>query len=60
MSADVTNPTQFSAYWKNPETGEMEGVSDEQYNANRAALKKTNQAAEAHALERGDRWFKEG
>jgi hypothetical protein len=58
MSTGVTNPNQFSAHWRNAETGEMEPVSDEVYAANRLAVKKERHAAEAHAAFRGDRYFK--
>jgi len=60
MSTGITNPNQFSAHWRNAETGEMEPVSDEVYATNRAALKQKNQQAEAWSQLRGDRYFKQG
>jgi hypothetical protein len=54
MAGEHMAGTQFTHFWKNPETGEHEGVTEEVYNANKAKLRGENQ----RAVERGDKWFK--
>ena len=40
---DASNPHQFDAYWRNSETGEMEGVTHEVYAQKRSAAKLSEQ-----------------
>ena len=40
---DASNPHQFDAYWRNSETGEMEGVTHEVYAQKRSAAKVAEQ-----------------
>lgn len=56
-AAAVTNPNQFSAHWRNAETGEMEPVSDEQYETNRAAAKQRERAAVEDTVRTSDHLF---
>jgi hypothetical protein len=51
--------TQFDHFWKNDETGELEGVTEEVYNVKKRAFKEQNQRDAEHAAFRGDRYFKE-
>jgi len=56
-AADITNPNQFSAHWRNAETGEMEPVSDEVYAANKLAAKHKEQSDYADSVRTSDHLF---
>ena len=42
---DASNPHQFDAYWRNSETGEMEGVTSEVYAQKRLESKRQQHQA---------------
>ena len=54
---DASNPHQFDAYWRNSETGEMEGVTSEVYAQKKLESKKKEQSDYADSVRTSDHLF---
>jgi hypothetical protein len=57
MSTGITNPNQFSAHWRNAETGELEPVSDEVYAQRKAESKQRDMKRYDDSVRTSDHLF---